>query len=99
MFKIAIYLLYISFDNFDFCSKYYLFLNKYIELLLQLNLNCNNKYYNTYIYNSRNNIDKLDIYRGNLSLTRLAFKIDILINYFSNTSFVLIANIVYIYNK
>jgi len=37
--------------------------------------------------------------RDNLSLTRLAFKTNILINYFSNASFILIINVVCIYNK
>ncbi len=37
--------------------------------------------------------------RNYLFLTKLTFKTSILINYFSNASFVLITNIVYIYNK
>jgi len=89
----------LSSDNFGFCSRYCLFLNKYIELLLQLILNCSNRRYNTYIYNSWNSVDKSDTRRDYLFLTRLIFKTDILINYFSNASFVLIADIVYIYNK
>ncbi len=89
----------LSFYNFNFCFKYCLFLNKYVELLLQLILNCSNKYYNAYIYNSWNNVNKLDAYRDYLSLTKLAFKTNILINYLSNANFVLIINIVYIYNE
>jgi len=99
LFKVAIYLLYLSFDNFDLCSKYCLSLNKHVELSLQLILNRNNRRYNAYIYNSRNNVNKLDARRDNLSLTRLAFKANILINYLSNASFILITKIVCIYNK